>query len=39
MIIKKSKLSKFFTHVNTIESFIQLMEQEKECLSFMDLLY
>jgi len=39
MIIKKWKLSKFVTHVNTIESFIQLMEQEKECLSFMDLRY
>jgi len=40
VIIKKSKLSEFFTHVNTIESFIQLtMEQEKEeCLPFLEFL-
>ena len=38
--IKKSKLSEFFTHVNTTERFIQLtMEQEKEeCLPCLVLL-
>jgi len=40
VIIKKSKLSEFFTHLNTIDSFIQFtMEQENgECFPFSDLL-
>jgi len=30
VVMKKSKLSEFFTHLNTIKSFIQFtMEQEK----------
>jgi len=38
--VKRSKLSEFLTHLNTIESSIQFtMEKEKEgCLPFLDLL-
>jgi len=39
VIMKRSKLSKFLTHLNTIESSIQFtMEKEKGCLPFLDLL-
>jgi len=39
VIMKKSNLSEFLTHLNTIENSIQfMMEQEKECLRFLDLL-
>jgi len=37
--MKRSKLSEFLTHLNTIESSIQFtMEKEKGCLLFSDLL-
>jgi len=40
VIMKRSKLSEFLTHLNTIESSIQFtIEKEKEgCLPFLDLL-
>jgi len=39
VIMKRSKLSEFLTHLNTIESSIQFtMEKEKGCLPFLDLL-
>jgi len=40
VIIKKSKLSEFFTHLNTIESFIQFTtkQENEECFLFLDLL-
>ena len=40
VIMKRSKLSEFLTHLNTIERSIQFtMEKEKEgCLPFLDLL-
>jgi len=39
VIMKRSKLSEFLTHLNTIENSIQFtMEKEKEgCLPFLDL--
>jgi len=40
VIMKRSKFSEFLTHLNTIESCVQItMEKEKEgCLPFLDLL-
>jgi len=39
VIMKRSKLSEFVTHLNTLESFIQFtVEKEKGCLPFLDLL-
>jgi len=39
VIMKRSKLSEFLTHVNTIESSIQFtMEKEKGCQPFLDVL-
>jgi len=38
VIMKRSKLSEFLTHLNTIESSIQFTMEKEGCLPFLDLL-